>query len=569
MLFERSIQMVRITFILTLSLFCSQLAAQVGRGGSGWRYPGRYTGAEKIQALEWGTQAAAHLMRRGGFSAPPEEIGRLVGQGFETSLNELMDWEAIDDSQMEAGLEAADLMLIRQQNNGRYVTNIGALQRWWLYRMTHSRRQLLEKMAFFWHDHFATSVLQVNYVLGAPFGDNATLDGTEKPLMLVQNELLRQYALGNFKEMVHAIARDPAMILWLNNAENRVGNANENWARELLELFTVGESSESAAYTEFDIQEAARAFTGWTSNGPRQFPGSERKAWDFYYAPQWHDFDPKTVLDQVIISPDPHDPEAPSSIIDGERVIDIIFEQPQTAIFITRKLWEYFVYNDPSDQIIQELAEVFRSSNYELKPLMRAIFTHPHFMSSKAYRAKIKSPIEFMVGAFRELGVTDPFNIPRLSELFGLGQQLFIPPDVGGWTHDEGWVNTGTIIGRYNFMTFVSCNRGRNPEDPPITDGHSLFEVICRVSRAQDQIDIEGIIENNNLRFAPDIVSYFASAMLQGDQTIDDAYILEQYMNTGPDGLPQLFDISDAVMVDTKVRGVIFLLSLLPVYQLN
>ena len=381
MLFERSIQMVRITFILTLSLFCSQLSAQVGRGGSGWRYPGRYTGAEKIQALEWGTGAAAHLIRRGGFSAPPEEIGRLVGQGFEATLNELLDYEAIDDSEMEAGLEAAGLQLIRQNmNNGRYLTNIGNLQRWWLYRMTHSRRQLLEKMTFFWHDHFATSVLQVNYVLGAPVRDNETLDGTEKPLSLVQNELLRQYALGNFKEMVHAIARDPAMILWLNNAENRVGNANENWARELLELFTVGESSESAAYTEFDIQEAARAFTGWTSNGPRPPPGSGREAWDFFYAPQWHDFEAKTFLDQVIISP-----EGNASIIDGERVIDIIFEQPQTAIFITRKLWEYFVYLDPGDQIIQELAEVFRSSNYELKPLMRAIFTHPHFMSSSPW----------------------------------------------------------------------------------------------------------------------------------------------------------------------------------------
>ena len=244
MLFERSRQMGRITFILTVFLCCSQLSAQVGRGGGSWRYPGRYTSAEKISSLEWGTGAAAHLMRRGGFSAPPEEVGRLVGQGFEATLSELLDYEAMDDSEMEA----AGLQLIRQNpNNGQYRTDIGNLQRWWLYRMINSRRQLLEKMAMFWHDHFATSVLQVNYVLGAPSGDNATLDGTEKPLSLVQNELLRQYALGNFREMVHAIARDPAMILWLNNAENRVGNANENWARELLELFTVGESSESAA----------------------------------------------------------------------------------------------------------------------------------------------------------------------------------------------------------------------------------------------------------------------------------------------------------------------------------
>ncbi len=562
MLFERSLQMVRITFILTVFLFFSQLSAQVGRGGGSWRYPGRYTGGEKIQSLQWGTGAAAHLMRCGGFSAPPEEIGRLVGQGFEATLSELLDYEAVDDSQMEAGLEAAGFVLIRQNpNNGQYRTNIGNLQRWWLYRMIHSRRQLLEKMALFWHDHFATSVLQVNYVLGARNGDDS-LDGTEKPLSLVQNETLRLHALGNFKEMVHAIARDPAMILFLNNAENRVGNPNENWARELFELFTVGESSESAAYTEFDIQEAARAFTGWTSNLGRQI--GEREPWDFFYAPQWHDFEPKTVLDQVIVSPEGH-----ASIVDGERVIDIIFEQPQTAVFVTRKLWEYFVYNDPSDQIIEELAEVFRSSNYELKPLMRAIFTHPHFMSSKAYRAKIKGPIEFMVGAFRELGVGDPANIQRISEIFGLGQQLFIPPDVGGWTHDEGWINTGTVIGRFNFMTFVSCNRGRNPGDPPPSDREGLFSFLCRISQSQDQVDIEGIIEQNNLRFAPDLVSYFANAMLQADQTIDDAYTLEEYMNRGPDGLPELFDINDPVMVDTKVRGLIFLLSLLPVYQLN
>ncbi len=563
MRFERSIQMVRITLILTVSLFCSQLWAQVGRGGSGWRYPGRYTGAEQIEALEWGTGAAAHLMRRGGFSAPPEEIGRLVGLGFEPALDELLDYEAIDDSEMEAGLEAADIQLIRQNMNGRYRTATPGLQRWWLYRMVHSQRQLLEKMTFFWHDHFATSVLQINYVLGTGTRDDATLDGNEKPLMLVQNETLRQHALGNFKEMVHAVARDPAMILWLNNAENRVGNANENWARELLELFTVGESSESAAYTEFDIQEAARAFTGWTVIPPR-LDGILGEGYDFFYVPHFHDFEPKTFLDQVIFSP-----QGNASIIDGERVIDIIFEQPQTAVYITRKLWEYFVYPDPSDQIIEELADVFRSGNYEIKPLMRAMFIHPHFMSSKAYRAKIKSPVEFMLGAFRELGVTDPSNISRISERFGLGQQLFIPPDVGGWTHDEGWINTGTVIGRYNFMTFVSCNRGRNPRDPPPNDGNTGVEASCRGSRAQDQLDIDGIIETNNLRFAPDVVSYFATALLQGDQTVDDAYILEEYMNTGPDGLPELFDIDDPEMVDSKVRGVIFLLSLLPVYQLN
>ena len=266
MRFEQSIAMVRIPFILTVFLFCSQLSAQVGRGGGSWRYPGRYTGGEKIQSIEWGTGAAAHLMRRGGFSASPEEIGRLVSQGFEASLNELLDYEAIDDSEMEAGLEAANLSLLRRIRDVAWVTNIEPLQTWWLYRMIHSQRQLLEKMTFFWHDHFATSVLDIFQVLGlAPRNLNPVLLGFERPLMLVQNETLRQHALGNFREMVHAIARDPAMILWLNNASNMGGKPNDNWARALLELFTLGESSESAAYTEFDVQEAARAFTGWSS----------------------------------------------------------------------------------------------------------------------------------------------------------------------------------------------------------------------------------------------------------------------------------------------------------------
>ena len=160
-------------------------------------------------------------------------------------------------------------------------------------------------------------------------------------------------------------------------------------------------------------------------------------------------------------------------------------------------------------------------------------------------------------------------NLSRLSERFGLGQQLFAPPDVGGWTNDEGWINTGTIIGRYNFMTFLSCNRGRSFQGLPTMNGDDRFDVICHGRQAEDQIDIEKIIETNNLQSAADIVNYFGTALLQGSHTLDDLYILEEYMNTGLDGLPDPFDINNPQIVDTKVRGVIFLLSLLPTYQLN
>ena len=558
----------KITLTLIFILSTSQLFSQISRvvGSYPWRpHPTkqRHRNVEVVENLDWGFEAAAHLLRRGGFSAPPEEIGRIVGKGFPDALEELFKQDEVDDSEMEAGLAEKNLQLIRQNQNGRYRTNVDTLQQWWLYRMINSKHQLLEKMTFFWHDHFATSVLQIHFVLGAPEGDDPIIDGETEPLMLIQNGTLRKHALGNFKEMVHEIARDPAMILWLNNAENRVGKPNENWARELFELFTLGESSETNDYTEMDIQEAARAFTGWTIVPPR-LSTSNLPAFDFRYSSRWHDFEPKTVLDEVIVSAG-----GQASIIDGDRVIDLIFEQTQTAIFITKKLWEYFVYPNPDEQIVEELAGVFRSENYEISPLMKAIFSHPQFMSVKALRSKIKSPIEFAVGAFRELGVKDPRNLSRLSERFGLGQQLFAPPDVGGWTNDEGWINTGTIIGRYNFMTFLSCNRGRSFQGLPTMNRDARFDVICHGRQAEDQIDIEKIIETNNLQSAADIVHYFGTALLQGSHTLDDLYILEEYMNTGLDGLPDPFDINDPQIVDTKVRGVIFLLSLLPTYQLN
>jgi hypothetical protein len=210
---------------------------------------------------EWDTQTAAHLLRRAGFSAPPDEVERFVEQGFEASLQEVLNPELIDDSAMEAGLLAQNYQLKREAPNMDGLQPVAPnMQRWWTYRMINTKRPLVEKMTYFLHDHFATSLSTVRQV--TPAGD---------PLMMLQNELLRQYALGNFKGLVHQIARDPAMIYWLDNDSNVKGHPNENWARELMELFTMGIGN----YTETDIQEAARTvITLSISFFPRELPTS-------------------------------------------------------------------------------------------------------------------------------------------------------------------------------------------------------------------------------------------------------------------------------------------------------
>jgi len=524
--------------ILLTLLIGVELSAQVVRNPGWQRRPIRDSNPEP---LEWGLEAAAHLMRRAGFSASPAELKQIVEQGLETTLDQLIDFEQVDDSMLEQSLAAQNYQLVRTNQNEQLRVNYDVIQRWWLYRMLHSRRQLVEKMTYFWHDHFATSALTINQI-----------DGNGEALMITQNRTLREYALGNFKQMVRAISRDPAMIIWLNNNTNVVGNPNENWARELLELFTMGEGN---GYTEMDIQEAARAFTGWTLIPPRRRDFGTPLT--FLFVPQLHDSGSKMFLGATIPGA-----AGEAGVTDAEQIIDIVFQQAEVAEFIVGKLWNTFVYPDPPADLLAPLAELFRESGYELKPLMRALFTHPHFMSQQSLRSKIKSPIEFTIGAFRELLVTAPDNLPRVTAYFGLGQNLFQPPDVGGWTEDEGWINTGTALSRSNLMTFLTSNRKGEP-----LGGLGGNDRV--ISRFNDQIPVEEILESNSLQSAEQVVDFFLRALVQGAASLDTRYALEQYLQTGALGEARDFEVNDPAQVDEKVRGLIFLISLLPAYQLN
>ena len=497
--------------------FAVLLSLMVQGAFGGQNAPVQDPGSEKVPAglplnlylcppcVSWDSRMAAHLMRRAGFSASPQELDRLVEIGFEATLDELLNYEEVDDGEMEEALDEENYPLTRVNKQGQLRPNTLGMQRWWLYRMVNSERQLLEKMTYFWHDHFATSVTTVRQV-----------GVDERPYVMVQNELLREHALGNLKDMVEAMAKDPAMLVWLDNRSNVKEHPNENWGRELLELFTMGVGN----YTDQDVVAAARAFTGW---------GLNRRTGEYTFYPNRHDYGFKNFLGEV-------------SVWDGNDVIDIIFEQDVTAEFIARKLFEFFVYTDPSQQTILELAEIFRENDYEIRPLMRAILEHPEFYAESAYRALIKSPVELLVGIVRELGIIDPEFLPRL--MTGMGQELFAPPDVSGWTSGVGWINTTTLLTRYNFFNLLAS------------------------SRRDGSLDFVEWVQTHQLS-SFDVVGLFLDAIVKNDVSVDTRYALEQYMVTDDSGEIVEWNINDPQMIDKKVRGVLYLILVLPTYELN
>jgi uncharacterized protein (DUF1800 family) len=280
-------------------------------------------------------------------------------------------------------------------------------------------------MALFWHNHFTSALRKVKW----------------PTLMYRQNLLLRRHALGNFREMLHAIAKDPAMILYLDNQSNRKGKPNENFAREVMELFTLGEGR----YSERDIKEAARAFTGWMV---------DRTTGQFRVDPRRHDPGSKTFMGRT-------------GAFDGDDILDIILEQPQVAIFISEKLWREFIAGDPDPQEIARLARIFRAADYEIKPLVQAILMSPDFRASGNRGTLVKSPVELIVGTARmfNIGANDGRRFARLGRY--LGQDLFDPPNVKGWPGGNAWITSNTLLARQHFLELVVRATGMPPGDGP------------------------------------------------------------------------------------------------------
>ena len=379
---------------------------------------------------DWNLKWAAHLYRRAAFGFPPadgqstswELLQRAVKQGRDACVEQLLaggeGQKPFNELMDSLGESIAKLKVARFES-----LQPEKLQGWWLYRMFYTPHPLLERCTLFWHDHFATSLAKVG----------------RSELMFEQNKLLRRHALGKFEPLLSGISRDPAMLIWLDSNSNIKGRPNENFAREIMELFSLGVGN----YTEGDIREAARALTGWSTGGGK-----------FLFNESLHDDGAKTLLGET-------------GRWGGDDVVRILLKQPATARFLVRKIYNEFLSeaDAPPDALIETLADEFRKSDYDIKACLRTILRSRLFYSEHAYRQRIKSPVEYVIGLTRSFDTNlSPERLAKAMD--GLGQSLFAPPNVKGWDGGQAWLNSATLLARHNLAArLVGGHDGsfRNP----------------------------------------------------------------------------------------------------------
>lgn len=359
----------------------------------------------------WNAKWAAHLFRRTVFGASPEEVERAVKDGFSATFDRLI--------MPSPETARRDVFLADLGEEFALAQDVVKLRGWWLYAMLNSGHPFREKMTLFWHNHFATSIGKVQTAL----------------LMYRQNQLLRKHALAKFGPFLHEMSRDVAMLIWLDSNQNVKEHPNENYAREVLELFSLGVGN----YTEKDVQEAARAFTGWHTD-------STAKAFEFNAGA--HDDGVKTVLNA-------------KGKWNGDDVIRIALDHPSAARFITSKLYRELVSEtEPPRPLLEPLAERFRKSAYDIADLATTMLRSRLFFSDHAHLKRIRSPIEFVLGTVKAAwpGPCAPSDV--IANLSAMGQDLFAPPNVKGWPGGRNWLNNSTLLARNNFAEWVAVGIG-------------------------------------------------------------------------------------------------------------
>jgi uncharacterized protein (DUF1800 family) len=383
---------------------------------------------------KWDSGKAQHLLNRAGFGVPRERANHLASLSLEKAVDYIVHYDQFPEQHSDPDflvdpkvyaalreLEYEERTKKRNEIRRKERQAINLLQQWWMDRMLNTTRPLEEKLTLFWHGHFAVSAQKIQVSK-----HNHEL-----------NSIFRRHASGNFKTLTTAVGKTPAMLRYLDNNQNRKGRPNENWARELMELFTIGIGN----YTEEDIKESARSFTGWTTN----------RTGSFVFAKRQHDDGSKTFMGK-------------QGNFDGYDIIDIIFEQEATSRFIVQKLWSFFAYGDPEPEIIDELASTFRSTGYEIKPVMKKMFLSNAFYSDKAIGTQIKSPAQFVVMLAHDMDLTPPPYQSMARSSAQLGQNLFYPPNVKGWDGGRAWINANTLLSRYNLPTTLSKANGVREE---------------------------------------------------------------------------------------------------------
>ena len=355
-----------------------------------------------------------HLLRRASFGASPTELASYEALGVNGAASQLINYEQIDNTTLPDQPNIT-MEFVRKPSTRETVNLVW----WWIDRMVNTQRPLEEKMTLFWHNHFATAIYKVR----SPY------------LMFKQNQLLRSKGMGNFRDLLMGITEDPAMLIWLDGALNKKIAPNENYGREVMEVFTIGVGN----YTEDDVKAAARSFTGYQI---------DRSGNSFFNANQ-HDNGVKTFLGQT-------------GNFGPQDIVGILATHPATAKFIARKLFAYFAHDNPSDDTVNRIANVYTTTGGNIKAVVEAVLDSDEFWSTQAYLSQVKSPVIYLTTALRSLGATVNSKA-AVGTLNNMGQLPFDPPSVFGWPDGAVWINTSTMLDRYNFPLLV-----KNPENATV-----------------------------------------------------------------------------------------------------
>jgi uncharacterized protein (DUF1800 family) len=397
---------------------------------------------------------AAHLLRRAAWGGTQAQIDEFAALTPEQAADRLLNFESIDNSALDSRIEAAQYNLTTPGRglDGKRPPLMRDMQRWWLTRMSYSAKPLEERMTYIWHGLLTSQASQI---------------GVQRAKMMVaQNELFRSHALGHFDDLLQAVSKDPAMMLYLNTVESSKDHPNENYPREVMELFSMGEGN----YTEDDVRESARAFTGWRLTPPaREQPpeGLTKEQRDEWLNQMWGTYEP-----EFRMVPGQHDSGQKTFLgktgnFDGTDIISIIMEQPATARHIASRLFREFAYRDPATETIDQLVDVWDQTNHDVKAVVRAILVSDEFYSMKAYRSLVRSPVEFIIGAVRGLELESDFlQIEQQAQ--AMDQRLYEPPSVAGWPGGEAWLSSGTFFARVNFLDLFLRNQRKSLTIPAL-----------------------------------------------------------------------------------------------------
>ena len=463
-------------------------------------------------AVPWDLKKVGHLYRRATFGATMGELENALSIGPVQAVSQLFLERPDPEGDEVWGMVTRG---IRQVNGGDQLPAA------WLYRILYTSHPLREKMTLFWHNHFATSnrkVQNAGYMIG-------------------QNELLRRHALGNFRTLLQEISRDPAMMVWLDTIQSRRGQANENYARELMELFSLGirhpRRADERNYTEHDVREAARAFTGWTLVGGQAVFDAGR-----------YDDGEKSVLGQ-------------RGKFRSEDIVRICLDQEATAYFIVRKLFRFLVSEsvEPTPELLEPLARAFRESDYDFGGLVEKVLRSNLFFSPEVYRTRVKTPVDFALGIVRGLEghVPGAGHERRLgttalaSAMEGIGQRLFYPPSVAGWDMGRAWLNGQTFLLRQNLALALTAT----------TD-----------DRFGRRADPAALLRRRECRQGPDQVDFFLRLFFQGDVAAAERRRLVEYVEAASSqSYPFFWTPEEAA--DQRVRALCHLVLCLPEFQLD